>query len=273
MPDGEKRNSNQAETVFILYLYNQIGETMAGEWHLMVQAVVEEIDRCIRNHEDEKATLVSLSKKLGFSEFHVSRKFREISGMSFREYLRERSLAFSLKDVRDTKKGLLEIALEHGFSSHEAFTRSFKESYGMTPSEFRANPRPVALRTVIRPFDCFLAQTGGFKMKDENGKNSTGEIRTYFVTIPAHKYLHIRNYESIGYWDFWQRQNKIPGQDYETICGILESIPGKLDDADRLWRSSTSRREESAAGEFLLRKVTVCGFRRTGKAKCRHRCS
>lgn len=204
---------------------------MAGEWHLMVRAVVEEIDRCIRNHEDEKATLVSLSKKLGFSEFHVSRKFREISGMSFREYLRERSLAFSLKDVRDTKKGLLEIALEHGFSSHEAFTRSFKESYGMTPSEFRANPRPVALRTVIRPFDCFLAQTGGFKMKDENGKNSTGEIRTYFVTIPAHKYLHIRNYESIGYWDFWQRQNKIPGQDYETICGILESIPRKLDDA------------------------------------------
>ena len=231
MPDGEKRNSNQAETVFILYLYNQIGETMAGEWHLMVQAVVEEIDRCIRNHEDEKATLVSLSKKLGFSEFHVSRKFREISGMSFREYLRERSLAFTLKDVRDTKKGLLEIALEHGFSSHEAFTRSFKESYGMTPSEFRANLRPVALRTVIRPFDCFLAQTGGFKMKDENGKNSTGEIRTYFVTIPAHKYLHIRNYESIGYWDFWQRQNKIPGQDYETICGILESIPRKLDDA------------------------------------------
>ena len=204
---------------------------MAGEWHLMVQTVVEEIDRCIKNHEDEKAMLASLSRKLGFSEFHVSHKFREISGMSFREYLRERSLAFALKDVRDTKKGLLEIALEHGFSSHEAFTRSFKESYGMTPSEFRANPRPVALRTVIRPFDCFLAQTGGFKMKDENGKNSSGEIRTYFVTIPAHKYLHIRNYESIGYWDFWQRQNKIPGQDCQTICGLLESVPGKLDDA------------------------------------------
>ena len=194
---------------------------MEGEWHLMVQAVIEEIDRCIKNHEDDKATLASLSKKLGFSEFYVSHKFREISGMSFREYLRQRSLAFALKDVRDTKKGLLEIALEHGFSSHEAFSRSFKDSYGTTPSEFRANPRPVVLRTVIRPFDCFLAQTGGFKMKDENGKNSNGEIKTYFVTIPAHKYLHIRNYESIGYWDFWQRQNKIPGQDCQTICGLL----------------------------------------------------
>ena len=33
---------------------------MEGEWHLMVQAVIEEIDRCIKNHEDDKATLVLL---------------------------------------------------------------------------------------------------------------------------------------------------------------------------------------------------------------------
>ena len=56
------------------------------------------------------------------------------------------------------------------------------------------------------------------------------EIKIYFVTIPAHKFLHIRNYESIGYWDFWQKQSQIPGQDCATICGLLDSIPGKLDD-------------------------------------------
>ena len=61
-------------------------------------------------------------------------------------------------------------------------------------------------------------------------KNTSQEIKTYFVTIPAHKFLHIKNYESIGYWDFWQKQNLIPGQDYETICGLLDSIKGKLDD-------------------------------------------
>ena len=55
-------------------------------------------------------------------------------------------------------------------------------------------------------------------------------VSTYFITIPAHKFLHIRNYESIGYWDFWQKQSLIPGQDCETICGLLDSIPGKLDD-------------------------------------------
>ena len=59
---------------------------------------------------------------------------------------------------------------------------------------------------------------------------STDGIKTYFVTIPAHKFLRIENRESNGYWDFWQKQSKIPGQDCETICGLLDSIQGKLDD-------------------------------------------
>lgn len=61
-------------------------------------------------------------------------------------------------------------------------------------------------------------------------EKSTKDVKIYFVTIPAHKFLHIKNYESIGYWDFWQKQSLIPGQDCETICGLLDSIKGKLDD-------------------------------------------
>ena len=61
-------------------------------------------------------------------------------------------------------------------------------------------------------------------------ESSGQDVKVYFVKIPAHKFLHIRNYESIGYWDFWQKQASIPGCDCETICGLLDSIPGKLDD-------------------------------------------
>ena len=196
-----------------------------SEWYKTVQTIVEEVDKCIKNGDDEALTLSALSKKLGFSEYYLSRKFKEISGMHFRDYLRYRSLAFALKDVRDTRKGLLDIALDHGFSSHEAFSRAFKEAYGVTPSEYRSKPVPVVLRTVIKPFDCYLVSIGGTNMAA-----MTNDVKVYFVTIPAHKYLHIRNYESIGYWDFWEKQSKIPGQDCETICGLLDSIKGKLDD-------------------------------------------
>lgn len=197
-----------------------------SEWYRQVQKMVEEIDECIRQRSDEEMTLSFLSQKFGYSEFYVSRKFRELSGMRFRDYLLHRKLAFALKEVRDTKRGLLEIALDYGFSSHEAFTRAFKKAYGITPGVYRRNPVPVVLRTVIKPFDCYLTETGGTGMT-----NDANEVKTYFVTIPAHKYLHIRNYESVGYWDFWQKQSQIPGQDCETICGLLDSIKGKLDDA------------------------------------------
>lgn len=56
-------------------------------------------------------------------------------------------------------------------------------------------------------------------------------VKIYFVTIPAHKFLYLEDRESNGYWDFWQRQAEIPGQDYDTICGLLDSIKGKLDDS------------------------------------------
>ena len=204
-------------------------------WHDQMQRMIDEIDACIRAHEDEETTLHALSGRLGYSAFYISRRFREISGMQFRDYLRYRRLAFALEEVRNTQRGLLEIALDYGFSSHEAFTRAFREAYGVTPSAYRRRPAPVAPRPCLMPFDCDLIGKGEFGMM-----RSTEDVRTYFVTIPAHKFLHIRNYESIGYWDFWQKQNQIPGQDCETICALLAGIDGKLDDLGESGMSSAS---------------------------------
>lgn len=195
------------------------------EWQRQIQEMIDEIDLCIEKNDNESLSLRYLSRKSGYSEFYFSKKFKEISGMQFRDYLRYRRLAFALKELRDTEKGILDIALQYGFSSHEAFTRSFKEAYGITPSEYRRRPGPVALRTILKPFDCYLSEAGA-----NNMKNSEHDIKTYFVTIPAHKFLHIKNLESVGYWDFWQKQSRIPGQDCGTICGLLDSIKGKLDD-------------------------------------------
>lgn len=195
------------------------------QWHRQMQTIIDVIDENIHCHNDEELALREISGKLGYSEYYFSRKFREISGMQFRDYLRYRKLAFALKAVRDTQESLLDIALDYGFSSHEAFTRAFREAYGISPSEYRRNPVPVALRTIIKPFDCYMLGFGKSGIAE-----SEEDVKTYFLTIPAHKFLHIRNYESIGYWDFWQKQNKIPGQDCETICGLLDGIEGKLDD-------------------------------------------
>ena len=197
------------------------------EWHRQIQIIIDEIDECIKHRDDENLTLRFLSRKLRYSEFHTTRKFKEISGIQFRDYLRLRRLAFALIEVRDTKRSFLEIAVDYGFSSHEAFTRAFKTIYGITPLAYRKCPKPVVLRTKINIFDRYILGIGEIGMV-----KSTEGIKIYYVTIPAHKFLHIKNYESNGYWDFWQKQDKIPGQDCDTICGLLDSIKGKLDGKD-----------------------------------------
>lgn len=196
------------------------------QWEQQIQSIVDEIDRCIRQQDSEALTLRALSRRLGYSESYTARKFGEISGMRLRDYLQGRRLAFALKEVRDSEKSLLDIALAYGFSSHEAFTRAFRRAYGVPPGEYRRAPRPVVLRTKLRPFDRYLFGLGEVGMI-----GSRQGVRIYFVTIPAHKFLCLENRESNGYWDFWQRQAEIPGQDHDTVCGLLDSIKGKLDDS------------------------------------------
>ncbi len=197
------------------------------EWRRLIQIVVDEIDKRIKCHDDEALTLQSLSKRLGYSEFHTTRRFKEISGMLLGDYIRLRKLAFALIEIRDTKTTFLDIALNYGFGSHEAFTRAFKKAYGVTPKDYRKNPLPVILRTKISTFDRYFLGIGEIGMV-----KSTENVKVYFITIQAHKFLHIKNYESHGYWDFWEKQDKIPGQDCDTICGLLDSIKGKLDGKD-----------------------------------------
>jgi len=195
------------------------------KWHKQIQMVSDEIDECIKRRDDDSLTLHSLSQKLGYSEFHVTRKFKEISGMQFRDYLRLRRLAFALVEVRDTKRLLLEIAIDYGFSSHEAFTRAFTATYGITPKDYRKTPKPVVLRTKIGVFDRYMLGIGEIGMV-----KTTKEVKIYFVTIPTHRFMHMKDYETKGYWDFWEKYDKIPGQDCDTIIGLLDSITGKLDD-------------------------------------------
>ena len=227
------------------------------EWQRQIQTIVDEVDACLARHDSEATALWTLAGSLGYSEYHTTRKFREISGLSFRDYLFRRKLAFALKEVRDSRRPLLDIALDYGFSSHEAFTRAFKNAYGITPNAYRKHPVPVVLRTKIHPFDRYFLGMGEIGMV-----KSTDGVKTYFVTIPAHKFLHIENRESNGYWDFWQKQSQIPGQDCETICGLLDSIQGKLDDCG-------GSESDCTAGQIMAYlndptgRLCDCGFLRT----------
>ena len=86
---------------------------------------------------------------------------------------------------------------------------------------------------------------------------STDDVKIYFVTIPAHKFLHIKNYESNGYWDFWQKQSLIPGRTvkpfaaYSTVLKASWMTTAEVNPtaaAARLWLYQRSGRQALRLG-------------------------
>ncbi len=61
-----------------------------------------------------------------------------------------------------------------GKGSHEAFTRAFKGTYSVTPSEYRKKPKPVVLRTKTNPFDRYFLGLGEIGMM-----KSTDDVKIY----------------------------------------------------------------------------------------------
>lgn len=94
----------------------------------------------IEDNLEGEIKIESLAKLASLSQFYYQRLFRRLVRKPVNEYIKLRRLARASESLKDNSKRILDIALDHGFSSHESFTRTFKSTYGMTPDEYRANP-------------------------------------------------------------------------------------------------------------------------------------
>jgi AraC-like DNA-binding protein/predicted transcriptional regulator YdeE len=91
----------------------------------------------IESHLDQDLDLDLLAGQCAFSKYHFHRIFKAITGESPLKYIEKRRLLLAAHDLICSKKRILDIALEYGFNSHEAFIRSFKKRFSLTPSRFR----------------------------------------------------------------------------------------------------------------------------------------
>lgn len=82
-------------------------------------------------------TLEDMSSFVGYSPYYCSTKFHEYMGITFKQYIAKRKLKFATIDIANTQKRLVDIAMEYGFSSQEAFTRAFVGAHGKSPYKYR----------------------------------------------------------------------------------------------------------------------------------------
>ncbi|KQT64193.1 MULTISPECIES: AraC family transcriptional regulator [unclassified Aureimonas] len=92
----------------------------------------------IEDHLDDPLTLDRIAAKSGYSPFHFSRLFLVEMRRSVMSHVRGRRLLRAARRLSEADLSLIDVALECGFGSQEAFTRAFKRLFGVTPARFRA---------------------------------------------------------------------------------------------------------------------------------------
>lgn len=93
----------------------------------------------IENHLGEDINVSDVAKEAGYSYYHLTRIFQSLLGESIGNYIKKRRLSNGAKQLLYSDKKIIDIALENGFESSEAFSRAFKSVYRVSPKEYRHN--------------------------------------------------------------------------------------------------------------------------------------
>jgi len=92
----------------------------------------------IESHLAEPLTLDEIAAIAGVSRFHMVRSFAAATGFSVMRYVRARRLSEAARVLARGAPDILTLALDADYGSHEAFTRAFRDHFGMTPEAVRA---------------------------------------------------------------------------------------------------------------------------------------
>src|SRR5665213_4070786 len=92
----------------------------------------------IESHLADALTLDEVAAIGGVSRFHMVRSFAAATGLSVMRYVRARRLSEAARALAGGAPDILALALEADYGSHEAFTRAFRDSFGVTPEAVRA---------------------------------------------------------------------------------------------------------------------------------------
>lgn len=101
---------------------------------------LDELDTTLTAYAyDFEFGISDLCKALGVSRTSLHRKVTICSGKSISIYIREFRLSKALELLQTTTHPISDITYRVGFSNLAYFSRSFKEKYGESPTEFRKN--------------------------------------------------------------------------------------------------------------------------------------
>lgn len=186
----------------------------------MKREAAEKMRLYIVDHLDDDITPADVASAVGYSERHGNRVFVYVMGKSLGEYIRLLRLSAAADELSVGQGNVLDVALSHGYDSHEGFTKAFSSAFGINPKEYRKGGHPI---NYFMSYPVFAEQAAVDNEKDSKGEVQMSEIVTAtIIQRPKRKMIIMYSKSGTDYFSFCEEK----GCDWE---GIFHSIPERLD--------------------------------------------
>lgn len=127
---------------------------MFNQYIQIVADAVKYIEGQLANQRHDvcaaKLNLADIAAAAGYSKFHLHRLFSETTGQTMHDYALRHRLTEAARQLVFSNQPLIEIALQSGYTSQQAFTSAFRAMYKLPPAEYRAQQNFYPLQLPLR---------------------------------------------------------------------------------------------------------------------------
>lgn len=99
--------------------------------------LVASITDYIEEHLQEKIMLDELAKQIHYSKYYLMHEFKETTHQSLYNYIKRRRLNEAARALLYSDQRIIEVAIQMGYQSQQAFTKAFEELFKLTPRSYR----------------------------------------------------------------------------------------------------------------------------------------
>ena len=100
-------------------------------------ANIERALRFIEENLENHLTLEEVARESGISKYYFSRVFKASTGQSFKKLITEKRIKLAKNLLAEKEANITEICFSVGVNDLAYFDRVFRQSEGMTPSDYR----------------------------------------------------------------------------------------------------------------------------------------
>lgn len=100
-------------------------------------AYARQVMEYVRQNFTQPLTLTDVAKEVGLSPQYLAKYFKKATGIGVMQYINRIRLDYANGELLNDNTTIANIALENGFPNVKSYIKQCRETYGMTPSEYR----------------------------------------------------------------------------------------------------------------------------------------